>query len=261
MKSEQKAITLKLRGRESFMVFPVIADIKYDGEFSEISYCPDKKEWTTRNKYGLVRTFKGTKNPDLNVSAVFWGELVCNGGAKNSLYELLKNKNDINKISIKIFDVLWVGKTYVGTQSLLARKQLIKTIVKDESIIAESMIIKSKQELEELKRKIFKEDKWEGIVIKDMFGIIPENFKGGVLPWCKIKDKDIIEARVETISKIQERMEVKYELAGNIGSCGVKLCSRDKTKLKEGDMVLIEHQGILNGGGLRHPVYVRFSKN
>ena len=37
---------------------------------------------------------------------------------------------------------------------------------------------------------------------------------------------------------------------------GVKLVDKYKSRVKIGDVVTIEHQGILSGGGLRHPVYI-----
>ncbi|MDD5496765.1 MAG: hypothetical protein PHP46_06705, partial [Candidatus Omnitrophica bacterium] len=59
----------------------------------------------------------------------------------------------------------------------------------------------------------------------------------------------------------QERIEVLVHNGANSKPVGVKVMNKVKATLKVGDIVEIEHQGILSQGGLRHPVFVRLRED
>ena len=93
---------------------------------------------------------------------------------------------------------------------------------------------------------------YEGIVLKN----IEERYKTGPCAWVKVKTKDENVYEVILIDPAQERIEFIVPLPnGKSRSVSAKCLNRDKATLKLGDLVKIEHQGVLALGGLRHPVY------
>jgi hypothetical protein len=82
----------------------------------------------------------------------------------------------------------------------------------------------------------------------------------GPCSWVKIKHKDQTEFAVHTIDPVKERIEVIVNFVASNGVTqtkyvGCKASQKQKSQLKVGDKVLIEHFGILSSGGLRSPVF------
>lgn len=94
-----------------------------------------------------------------------------------------------------------------------------------------------------------------------MEGVVVKSFDSrlimGSCPWVKIKKTETLDLKVVSISPNQERIEV---LHGNI-RVGVKCVNKYKRDLKVGDIVEIEHKGVLEGGSLRHPVFKRLRED
>jgi len=88
---------------------------------------------------------------------------------------------------------------------------------------------------------------YEGIVLKSCDSI----FIHGSCPWVKLKYKDQTDYPVSLIDPTKQRIKIL-----NVSTAvGVKVADKDKANLKIGDLVTIEHQGVLVSGSLRHPVF------
>jgi len=94
---------------------------------------------------------------------------------------------------------------------------------------------------------------YEGIVVKSA----DSRLIMGVSPWVKLKKKETSDLEVISIDQTQERIEVLVHNGTASKGVGVKVMNKVKATLKVGDIVEIEHQGILSKGGLRHPVFIR----
>lgn len=90
---------------------------------------------------------------------------------------------------------------------------------------------------------------YEGAVVKSF----DSRLIMGPCPWVKLKKKETLDLKVVAISSTQERIEVLHENK----RVGVKCLNKHKKDLKIGDIVEIEYQGVLEGGSLRHPVFLR----
>lgn len=99
---------------------------------------------------------------------------------------------------------------------------------------------------------------YEGIVAKNL----NESFPAGPCTWAKLKYKDQSDYPVLALDPVKERIEIAVPNPHPAGKnipviVGVKAPNRYKVHIKVGDMVTIEHQGVLASGSLRHPVLIK----
>ena len=81
----------------------------------------------------------------------------------------------------------------------------------------------------------------------------------GPCPWVKMKKREMVQCEVWKIDPVLERIEVR--VVGGSKDIGVKVPNKIKFKLNVGDLVEIEHMGVLSKGGLRHPCFIRSLTN
>jgi hypothetical protein len=258
-KSQQKANIPELRGSIESIRFPCFGEIKYDGEANEIWYNKDTTiSIATCNKYGTARdswskldiiaTYleqKGIKE------ARFLAELHYGDGKKGDLYQLLSHKDDDN-LSIRIYDIINIDNVLGTTINLIDRKEMLLDIFGPIYYVVKSEVINNRKQAEEYFKAVTKIG-YEGVVLKPFDGRLVL----GPCNWVKLKDKDQNDYQIAMIDPTRERIEIKIPTLGQTPVfCGVKVVNKYKKNLKIGDWVTIEHQGVLESGSLRHPVYI-----
>lgn len=207
------------------------------------------------NKNGLKRQLPGPGNIDgVKKSLISIGELTHGTGLFGDLYKLLSNKDGKKgNLRFHTFDIIeHDGKDFRDVPLIDRLKHIDKmpifrtvySIVNDEEGVNEEF-------------KKFHESGFEGIVVKNMH----ERLIMGPNSWVKIKYKDQSDYFVSKIDPILERIEVATIFVDKEVAikkqCGVKVINKIKRTLKIGDLVTIEHQGVLSDGGLRHPVFIK----
>lgn len=267
-----KGIFPELRGNLGAMKYPCFVEVKFDGEATIIMYdetWPDKI--ITTNKYGTMRSDWSKLDELVEIlenkgikKATFLGELFYKDGSLGALYDLLSNKDNDTDLNITIYDVAHlVNSSEVNGNKtpLIDRKELLTEIFGISPFLVRPKVVNSKQEVMD----IFKEVTtlgMEGVVVKGFDG----NLVSGPCAWVKIKFKDRSDYEVSSIDKTKERIEVLVPIGAIVSVngnqnpsfilVGVKCMEKIKATLKVGDIVTIEHQGVLDSGSLRHPVYI-----
>lgn len=272
-KTNTKGTFPELRGSLAGMRYPCFGEIKYDGEavfvhFKNVGGSLNLRCVTT-NKYGTMR-YEWDKLYDIahilkyhNVHiALMQGELFYGTGKAGALYDLLSHKTD-DDLNIKLFDIDYLkmedGTTMEGAKTaLIDRKEYLTSFFSNTEFEVIPVVISSKQEAE----KHFEDMTtlgYEGIVLKQLDGFACK----GPCPWVKMKKKDQNVYMVNLVDPVKERIEVLCPVVGqnNISiRVGVKVANKDKIKMKVGDKVIVEHQGVLGSGSLRHPVFIGWYK-
>lgn len=226
--------------------------MKLDGEFCHLIKANGKPTQLV-NKHGLIRfDCPITQHIDqvlTNGTTHMIGELHYEHGKRNDLYQLLKHKNS-DILNFTAFDIAELNGIDMRQQTLLTRLGKL-----NEFRSPLGQIVKSYAEAEFCFRTAVQAG-FEGIVLKNL----DERLHLGPCGWFKWKMKDQNDLRVCKIDPVKERIEVEVFHVDNgvrhVKQCGVKVTNLIKAQLKIGDLVTIEHQGILSGGGLRHPVFV-----
>jgi len=238
------------------MRYPAFAEIKLDGEFNFIHYHEEEKKpiWTI-NKYGTTRQhFHDLKkmmyvlNGNKITSAVMLCELYWGQGKAGALYELLSHKKDDN-VHIHVFDVLMVNDNVVDKLPLVERKEILWDMIGPWQIL--DKVCTDKNEAKTVFANAVSQD-YEGIVVKSLDSPLVL----GPCSWVKMKNKDQNELTVSSITPDKERIEVIHTTKTSGVIVGVKAPNRYKKHIKVGDIVTIEHQGVLPSGSLRHPVLI-----
>jgi len=242
----------ELRGSLANIRYPAFCETKLDGEFCFIHYVPNKRGeqiWTV-NKYGTSRDcFKALRQiwdilrkNSVFTSQVFLAELFHGSGMRGSLYDLNSNKKS-DDLHLCIFDV------FDQTKSLLDRKELLFEMIGPNQI--QPIVIMDRPDAE-VQFKLATSKGYEGIVLKPLDSPLVL----GPCSWVKMKYKDRNELFVGMVDLHKERIEVIHP-TGTVGvAVGVKAPNRYKKHIKAGDVVTIEHQGVLPSGSLRHPVLI-----
>jgi ATP-dependent DNA ligase len=263
-KTTTKAPFPELRGNIASVKYPALSEIKYDGEFNLVIYCDEADAITcqTLNKYGKSRTHFpaidkiATECRNAGVrEAVFLAELYTDDGKLGALYDLLGRKED-DGLNISIFDASRIlfkdGSEHEDinvTHELIDRKEMIMHVLPSQR--TQLCIVQNRDEAGDHFEHITSQG-YEGTVVKSLDGRLVM----GPCPWVKLKLKDQTDYPVVLIDPVKERIEVRINTPTGIdGTCGVKVMNADKATLTVGDMVTIEHQGVLQSGSLRHPVY------
>ena len=239
----------ELKGDIRAIRYPAWVEAKIDGELNWFK--PDKEFPYLINKSGKIRhSFPITKELS-HIDKRLLGELYWGDGKAKALYEFLKHQTD-DELKFMVFDVnmpgtyserkLWLMDHILPTPHV----QLVgwsKILTKDGIKINYDCYVNAMG--------------YEGIVVKSG----DSRLIMGICPWVKIKKKETSDLEVISIDPTQERIEVLVHSAVGSKPVGVKVMNKIKTTLKVGDIVEIEHQGILSQGGLRHPVFVRLRED
>lgn len=232
----------ELRGKLGAMRYPAYVEPKIDGEL----------DWYKRdgfgphliNKSGKIRYDFPVIDELRHIKHNLLGELHWGEGKAGDLYEFLKHQKD-DELNFTVFDVDMPGP-YEERRKWLS-KHMIKT--KHVDLIWTTGPCNKEQIMPEYEKWI--SEGYEGVVVKAADAPLIM----GPCPWTKMKKREMIECMVSMVDTSLERIEIIH-VAARI-QCGVKVPDNIKRTLKVGDMVEIEHQGILSKGGLRHPVYIR----
>jgi len=248
----------ELRGTAKHLKYPCLAQLKVDGEFNFLVYHPNKVFLV--NKYGTVKQDFPALNKISEIleftsdgsamlaCEVYWGE-----GKLGALYDFLSHKKDDN-LKIAIFDLLaWNGD--MRREPLINRLEALHELGLGDST-PQSKIVNDEEELYGFFDDIVNQG-YEGVVAKPLNDIFPV----GPSPWTKLKYKDQSDWPVVAIDPVKERIEVAITTTNlsqqpRVVNVGVKAPNRYKAHIKIGDLVTIEHQGILPSGSIRHPVLI-----
>lgn len=237
----------ELRGKLGHMRYPAYVEPKIDGELNWFKVI--KGEPYLINKSGKMRSdFPAVIELDemLENDSNLLGELHWGDGKSGDLYEFLKHQKD-DELQFTVFDVDMPG-TYEERRVWLEnniKKAKHVDLVKKSKCLAKDWI--------SLWYTDYITEGYEGIVVKPA----DSRLVMGPCSWVKMKHRETLDCMVENISTTQDRIEVRTKLNKAGAICGVKCTKASKSTLRAGDIVEIEHQGILSGGGLRHPVFIR----
>jgi ATP-dependent DNA ligase len=244
----------KLRGSLAGLRYPALVEAKIDGEFAFLDY--DKGLITTQSQYGTSRN-------DLSLFSVLETAFKENGveqctllveicwerGLKGSFYKLLENKSS-KDLMIMPHDILFLNEKDLRDRPLVDRKEILYETIGELQL--PTRLVENKEEVEKW-FKIVTDKGYEGIVLKSLDSPLVL----GPCSWVKMKVKDRNDYQVALVD-VKERIAVIASLPTNGSNTyvGVKAPNRYKKHIKVGDMVTIEHQGILKSGSLRHPVLI-----
>lgn len=250
----------ELRGSLASMRYPAFIEVKKDGEFAYVHV--EKRRTFTVNKEGKIRqSFNYLDSIELAVykagykSATFLAELTMLDGKSGSFYDLLKNKEN-NELKLWVFDILQANYQDLRSYSLIDRREKLAEILK--GIENPVRLVHDREGVESAFQSIVSMG-YEGIVVKSLTGKLVLDS----CDWVKVKYKDRTDYKVNLVDNTQERIEILAPLPGQktihlngFVKVGVKASNKYKKHIKVGDMVTIEHQGVLASGSLRHPVLI-----
>lgn len=230
----------ELRGQLETLRYPAYVEAKIDGEPNWFKN--DNGTCHLINKSGKIRLSCPITEELKHIEYPLLGELYWGDGKAGSLYELLKHQTD-DRLKFMVFDVD-LPRPYIQRRRWLRR--YIKAT--DHVSVIDNYLAYSAVNVMYFYNYLTSNG-YEGVVVKSH----DSRLIMGPCPWIKIKKKETIDLKVVAISSTQERIEV----LNNDKRVGVKCLNKDKVNLKVGDVVEIEHQGVLSGDGLRHPVFIR----
>ena len=250
----------QLRGTTASITYPAIAELKIDGELNYIRI--EDKPYTI-NKYGTMRRdWPAINDIDKELtsngvsSAVLVSELYWDEGKLGALYDLLSKKKD-NAVKLSVFDVIEINGEDMREKPLVERKEMLHAIGVG-AWTPKCWVIEDKDDLEARFQEAMQMG-YEGIVAKGL----DSKFQHGPCSWTKLKYKDQNDCAVVLIDPVKERIEIIYispdpAIQNSVRTVhvGVKAPNSYKKHIKLGDLVTIEHQGVLASGSLRHPTLV-----
>ena len=231
----------ELNGKIETIRYPVYIEPKLDG-ITEWLYRNDGHPYLINGNGKILSDLPITREISIptDINRLL-GEYHYGEGIAGDFYKIKGAKDD--ELNFTIFDV------DLPLPYLERRKWLIENIrrTKHVNIVLAIMALNKEHVLEEYNR--FVGLGYEGAVVKSF----DSRLIIGSCPWVKMKKKETLDLKVAVINSNQERIEV---LHGNI-RVGVKCINKHKKDLKIGDIVEIEHLGILEGGSLRSPIFLR----
>jgi len=241
--------------------YPAILQPKLDGEFN-YAYLGEKSYLV--NKSGVAR-YDWPKLDEIaskvGHDSILVGELIWALGGKGCLYELLAHRLS-DELDFRAFDIVRHKGENILDWPLIDRIELLSHLqipqVSHYLVNSDASVGKGDEtRMGTLELFAMLAGPYEGVVVKST----DSRYITGPCEWVKLKAKDISAFPVIFIDPVRERIEIAVPTPvtppGSINTkrVGVKVTDVDKKSLVMGDMVKIEHQGILVGGGLRHPVY------
>jgi ATP-dependent DNA ligase len=250
----------QLRGSLGAVKYPAFSELKYDGELNYVVYSHSKPTFTV-NKYGnsrqdfpalnlITQHIKGSTKKDCVNTVMLIGELYWGEGKKGALYELLSRKKD-DAVNIKVFDLIEYNGVNFKQDTLIDRRELMFNLGLGPHLVPCTVVNNKLEATTAFERA--KNEGWEGVVIKSL----DSRYNNGPCPWVKLKWKDRSDYPVTGIDSVKERIEIGADYPGKQRVfVGVKAPNRYKKHIAIGDMVTIEHQGVLVSGSLRHPVLI-----
>jgi len=235
----------ELRGDLRAMRYPAWVEAKVDGELNW--FVPGKEFPYLINKSGKIRySFPITKELS-HINKRLLGELHWQDGKAKALYDFLEHQTD-DELNFTVFDV------DLPLPYLERRSWLIENVSPTAHVrLVDASRIMSKDDVRLHYEHYVNVLGYEGIVVKSG----DSRFIMGVSPWVKLKKKETLDLEVISIDPTQERIEILVHNGPTSKPVGVKVMNKVKATLKVGDIVEIEHQGILSKGGLRHPTFLR----
>ena len=229
-----------IRGNLETTRFPVYVETKIDGETQWFApTCLTNSSGKMRYDMPICREISTNIkwHGERLLGELHWGE-----GKAGDFYKIKPASGD--DLNFTVFDV------DLPLPYLDRHKWLIEHIGATQHVsVVLAIMALNKEQVHEIYNQYADEMGFEGAVIKSF----DSRLIMGPCPWVKIKKKETLDLEVVQISTTQERIEVLYMDK----RVGVKCLDKDKKDLKVGNIVEIEHQGILSGGGLRHPIFVR----
>ena len=247
----------ELKGRIETIRYPVYVEKKIDGITNWLNVTSNDPEIDTGIKSPYLINGNGKILSDLPITREIemlpdayrlLGELYCDNGKAGDFYKL-KNAGQ-SELKFMVFDIDIPG-TYEE------RSKWLDGHIKDTDHIKliRQNICTTRSEVDDYFEEYVGQG-YEGIVVKSF----DSRLIMGPCPWVKIKNKRTLDLHVAGIDPVRERIDVWVVLSPghrlNI-MCGVKVSHAKKKDLRVGDIVEIEHQGILSNGNLRHPVFLR----
>jgi len=255
-KIENKAITFpQLRGSLAGLHYPCMAEIKYDGEFNYLSLtesdaCLINKYGTVKRDFPMLNDIVKVLRDNKTVSATFVCELYWNTGKLGALYEFLAHKKD-DACKLCLFDIIELNGVNIRTEDYLDRKERMQEAGVDKWL-PKCWVVNDIPDTEHRFKEVT-DDGWEGITVKSFNG----SYVSGPCSWVKMKFKDQSDYEVVLVDSTKERIEIVALYPNGIRvTVGVKASNRYKKHISIGDMVTVEHQGVLASGSLRHPVLI-----
>ena len=244
----------RIRGKMIDIRYPCYVEWKLDGEANVYhnSTLINKSSGKTRTDFPVTTLLEAT----FDVNTVLFGELYWADGKAGALYSLLSHAKD-DALKFGVFDAIHpdiANANYEDRRAWLSDKftnSPIKLSEKHVHII-DAVYCETPDEVEAQvgDSKVLG---YEGVVVKNVDSrlILNGRLIQQQLGWVKRKHIETVDVPITHIDEMLERMEIEY----NGRKVGVKLNNKYKPSVKVGDVVEVEHMGVLNGGGLRHPVY------
>ena len=236
----------ELRGSIQTLKYPAFGEIKLDGELAWHIW--NEKEDVIFGKNGKITEHAVLDGVSVSLGethGITIGELYAYAGKFGDLYKL---KDPKFQLRYRPFDIIQLDGEDLRSKPLIERKEILLSLLPG---LAMPRLIENVSDALAYAKFVMSEG-YEGVVLKNL----EERYKIGPCAWVKVKTKDENVYAVQNIDPVQERIEFSVQMAnGKTRLVGVKCLHRDKALLKVGDLVKIEHQGVLALGGLRHPVY------
>jgi len=243
----------ELRGNIDHIRYPCFVELKYDGEFNVALISPLGKHSLLINKSGKARMdFPIIDDLRSMIDrAELVGELYVMSGKQGEFYDLQKNFKP-EELRFVVFDILEYNGENTKEWPLIERKELLAEVITKTAHVRVMpvRIASNKAELLRIIDTAYNAE-YEGVVVKNMDG----RYITGPCSWVKIKRKDENIYSVSHIDEALERIEVMVGGPMVARPVGLKVSHDLKKTLKIGDLVRVEHQGILSKGGLRHPIF------
>jgi ATP-dependent DNA ligase len=236
---------------------------KRDGEYNMLyknaksSFFTNKygtQRWESQLSYQIETYFK-------DIQFTLLGEICFMEGKNGDLYNLLSNKTNDQMLRFYIFDIASLSGVDLCSRPILERKEILLDLFQGFNstsvLINPCRVVSDKEQLLDQHQEYVRVHGMEGSVVKNL----DSTLLFGPCSWVKIKNKDQNVYPVISIDPVKERIEVIVTYCLPDGracnrNVGVKASHNQKAQLKIGDGVIVEHQGILSAGGLRHPVYI-----
>jgi ATP-dependent DNA ligase len=245
----QRPPFFKIRGKMIDIRYPCYVEWKLDGEANVYhnGALINKSSGKTRTDCPITDFLSNV----FDHNTVLFGELYWEDGKAGRLYDLLSHAKD-DKLKFSVFDVIHPEVVNLGYQE--RREWLVNnwTQAHDQVGLIPAFYCETPDEVEAQvgDSKVLG---YEGVVVKnaDSRLILAGRLIPQQLGWVKRKHIETVDVPITHIDDMLERMEIEH----NGRKVGVKLNNKYKQGVKVGDVVEVEHQGVLNGGGLRHPVY------